>query len=162
MSPARAAVAALLLSVTALAACGSTKENTVTPDEAVARVAAYAQEAFGQLPAGATLKQTLHTPDVPCDDGDDTVFVETRYDVAFDENWPVDESMTKLADYWTANGYRIVRDDRDSADFPELVVERKTDGFHIGYLIVHAAGGKVTAQLLSSSPCYEPGPADGA
>ena len=128
----------------------------MTKDQAVARVAERAQEAFRHLPPGATLKQTLHTPDLPCDNGDDRVFVETRYDVVFPPAWPVEQSMTMLADYWAGAGYRVVRDDRTSADLPELVVEKADDGFRVGYLINRGSGGKATARLLSSSPCIRP------
>lgn len=155
MHPVRAASVILsgLLAVVLGAGCDSAKETTVTKDQAVARVAERAQEAFRQLPPGATLEQTLHTPDLPCDDGDGRVFVETRYDVVFPATWPVDQSMTVLADYWTGNGYRIVRDDRASTELPELVAEKTSDGFRIGYLINHGADGRATARLLSSSPC---------
>jgi hypothetical protein len=99
------------------------------------------------------MKQRLHTPDVPCDNGDDSTFVETAYDVLFDDGWPAERSMNDLAAYWTGNGYQVVRDDRASTSAPELVVEKKDDGFRVGYLLVHADDGKTRATLRSSSPC---------
>ena len=152
----RPVAAALALVLLAGACTDSPKESTVTKDEAVARVAERAQEAGQQLPPGAKLEQNQAIDDMPCDDGHDSTFVEYRYNVAFPADWPVDQSMTKLADYWLANGYTIVRDDRDRGRIPELVVEKKTDGFRIGYLINHNTDVKVNARILSSSPCIRP------
>jgi hypothetical protein len=154
MRPSRTllAVAALLL----VGACSdSPKESDVTKEDAVARVAQRAQDAEKALPPGGKLVLADSEPDVPCDDGHDRTFVENRYNVDFPKDWPVDQSMTALADYWAANGYKIVRDDRAGTQIPELVVEKEADGFRIGYLINHNPDGLVNARILSSSPCLD-------
>ena len=144
------AVAALLL----VGACSdSPKESNVTKDEALTRVAERAQEAGQHLPPGAKLVLQQSVPNIPCDNGDDRIFVENSYNVDFPKDWPVDQSMTTLADYWAANGYKIVRDDRAGTQIPELVVEKEADGFRIGYMINHNPDGLVNARILSSSPC---------
>lgn len=151
---------AALLTAALTAGCGTTtettkaettKETAVTRDEAVARVDARAQEAFQHLPPGATLKQKNHLPGVVCGDGRLT-FVETDYDILFKPGWPVEQSMQSLADYWSGNGYTIVQDDRDSAEFRQLIVE-KNDRFRVGYQINHQTDDSITASLTSNSPC---------
>jgi len=152
-------LALALATVGALATgCDSTQEPTVTKEEAVQRVAVRAEEALQHLPPGATLKQTLHQDDLACDDQDrdGARFVETNYQVVYPQGWAVDQSMTTLSDYWEANGYEVVRDDRDDASHPELVVEKKADGFRIGYLISRRDNGTADVFLRSSSPCYQP------
>lgn len=141
-----------------LAGCGSAAESGLTSEEAVKRVAARAEEAVAHLPAGASLEQTLHQPDVTCDDHDrdGPVFVETNYRVVYPPGWPVDDTMATISGYWSSHGYRIVRDDRDNATHPELVVEKKDDGFRIGYLISHRANGAKDVFINSSSPCFQP------
>jgi uncharacterized lipoprotein len=158
MSSLRRTVLVLLAAGALLAGCDSTQESTVTKDEAVQRVADRAQEALRQLPAGATLKQTLHQPDLACDDQDrdGAIFVETNYQVVHPQDWPVDQSMATISAYWDGHGYKAVRDDRDDTKNPELVVEKEEDGFRIGYLISHRANGSTDVFLRSSSPCFQP------
>ena len=158
MSSLRRTVLVLLAAGALLAGCDSTQESTVTKDEAVQRVADRAQEALRQLPAGATLKQTLHQPDVTCDDQDrdGAVFVETNYQVVYPQGWPVDQSMATISAYWDSHGYKAVRDDRDDTKNPELVVEKEEDGFRIGYLVSRRANGTTDVFLRSSSPCFQP------
>jgi hypothetical protein len=146
----------LLAAATAvvIAGCGSARENDMTKDEAIARVAQHAQEAFRQLPAGAELTQVQQLDSLPCDDNDDSrVFVETRYKVEAADDWPYEQSMSDIAAWWAANGYTVVRDDRKDALAAELVVENKDDQFHIGYTIVHTPSSGINIQLLSSSTC---------
>ena len=158
MSSLRRTVLVLLAAGALLAGCDSTQESTVTKDEAVQRVADRAQEALRQLPAGATLKQTLHQPDLTCDDQDrdGAIFVETNYQVVHPQGWPVDQSMATISAYWDSHGYKAVRDDRDDTKNPELVVEKEEDGFRIGYLVSRRANGTTDVFLRSSSPCFQP------
>jgi hypothetical protein len=158
MSSLRRTALALLAAGALLAGCDSTQESTVTKEEAVQRVADRAQEAFRQLPPGATLKQTLHTPDLACNDQDrdGAVFVETTYQVMYPKGWPVDQTMATISAYWDSHGYKAVRDDRGDTTHPELVVEKEDDGFRIGYLISHRANGTEDVYLRSSSPCFQP------
>ncbi len=158
MSPARRTALTVIAALTAgalTAGCDTVDQQpTVTKEQAVERVAARAQEAFGQLPAGATLKQTLAQTDLPCENGPKgSTFVETDYAVEYPATWPVEQSMATLSAYWHSNKYKIVRDDRSDDKFPELVVEHPTDGFRIGYLVAHRNNGRIDAILKSSSPC---------
>ncbi|AGZ42808.1 hypothetical protein [Actinoplanes friuliensis] len=160
MSSSRRTVALVLAFLTAgalAAGCDSTQESTVSREEVVQVVADRAQEALQALPAGATLKQRLHQPDLTCNDQDrdGEQFVETNYQVEYPEGWPVDRSMADLSAYWERSGYKIVRDDRNDATTPELVVEKESDGYHIGYLISRRSSGKVDVYLRSSSPCFQ-------
>jgi uncharacterized lipoprotein len=142
----RVAALAVLLLLTA----GCDMQPTVTEPVAIERVAARAQEAFAQLPPGATLRQELHQTNLPCEGG--RTFVETDYDIAFPAGWPVDSAIATLAAYWEKAGYRVVLDERDSAEAPELVVQHPADGFRIGLLVAHD-GAITKATLRSSSPC---------
>lgn len=157
MSPARRTALAVLAALTVgalTAGCDTVDQPTVTKEQAIERVAARAQEAFQQLPSGATLKQTLAQTDLPCDNGPKgRTFVETDYAVEYPPSWPVEQSMATLSTYWTNNKYTIVRDDRQDDKFPELVVEHPADGFRIGYLVAHRDNGRTDAILKSSSPC---------
>ena len=147
-------IVAALVAGALTAGCDSVDQPTVTKEQAVERVATRALEAFQQLPAGATLKQTLAQTDLPCDDGPDgRTFVETDYAVEYPPSWPVEQSMATLSTYWQNSDYRIVRDDRQDDKFPELVVEHPADGFRIGYLVAHRDNGRIDAILRSSSPC---------
>jgi hypothetical protein len=126
----------------------------MTQQQAVERVDALAQEAFQQLPAGATLKQRSSEPEMPCDDGPGgRTFVETDYVIDYPEGWPVQQTMGILGDYWAKNNYKIVRDDRQDDKAPELVVEHPGDAFHIGYLVTYRDNGRIDALLRSSSAC---------
>jgi hypothetical protein len=149
-----AALAAALTAALLLTGCDM--QPSVTKQQAIERVAQRAQEAFAQLPPGATLKQELQQTDLPCDEGKDSAtFVETNYVVEHPAGWPVDESLPLLASYWQKAGYTIVRDDRGDTKLPELVVEHPDDGFRIGYIVAHGDTGVVKATLSSSSPCID-------
>jgi hypothetical protein len=147
-------VAAVLTAGALTAGCDAVQpEPTITKQQAVDRVAARAQEAFQQLPAGATLKLRSNEPDMPCDDGPDgRTFVETDYTIEYPQGWPVQQTMATLADYWTTNGYQTVRDERADATTPGFSVEHP-DGFRIGIQITNRDSGRIDAYLISSSPC---------
>jgi hypothetical protein len=148
-------VVAALTAGTLITGCDNVpSEPTLTKQEAVARVDARAQEAFAQLPTGATLKTRSSKPDLPCDNGPDgRTFVENTYTIDYPQGWPIQQSMTVLAEFWTKNNYKTVRDDRQDDSAPELVVEHPDDAFHIGYLVSYRDNGRIDAVLRSSSTC---------
>lgn len=152
---ARIAVAALTAGAL-LAGCDNVPaEPTVSKQEAVTRVEARAQEAFGQLPAGATLKLRSSRPDLPCEEGSGgRRFVENSYTIDYPEGWPIERSMTVLADYWARSNYKVVLDYRKEKKVPELVVEHPDDLFHIGLLLSYRDNGRVDGVLRSSSTCF--------
>jgi hypothetical protein len=133
------------------AGCDSVQPGpTITKEQAVTRVDARAQEAFRQLPAGATLKPRSSEPDTPCDDG--RTFVENDYTVEYPSGWPVEQAIPVLAGYWTSNDYKTVKDDRDRDKTPAFSVEHP-DGFRIGIRLTCRDSGAIDAFLISSSPC---------
>jgi hypothetical protein len=152
-------VVAALTAGTLITGCDTVpSEPTVTKQEAVARVEARAQEAFGRLPAGATLKTRSSKPDLPCDEGPDgRTFVENSYTIDYPQGWPIEQSLAVLADYWTNSNYTIVRDDRQDTRAPELVVEHPDDAFHLGYLLSYRDNGRIDGILRSSSTCVQGG-----
>lgn len=125
----------------------------ITKDQAIARVDTRAQEAFQQLPAGATLKPRTSEPDMPCDDGPDgRTFVDNDYTIDYPTGWPVEQTISTLAAYWTAQGYKTIKDERTRAKTPAFSAEHP-DGFRIGVLVTYRDNGRIDAILISSSPC---------
>jgi hypothetical protein len=126
---------------------------TVTQQQAVERVAARAQEALQQLPSGAKLKVYSDQPTMPCDDGPKgSTFVETDYTIDYPDSWPVEQTVPTLADYWTKNGYKTVKDERTRKGLPAFSAEHP-DGFRIGIQLTYRDTGRIDAFLISSSPC---------
>ncbi len=124
-----------------------------TQQQAVERVATRAQEAFQQLPAGATLKVDRDEPKMHCDDGPDgRTFVETNYAIDYPEGWPVEQTIPTLADYWTKQGYKTIRDERTRDKLPAYSAE-DAEGFRIGARLTYLDNGRIDAYLISSSPC---------
>jgi hypothetical protein len=152
---AQIAVAALTAGAL-LAGCDNVpSEPTVSKQEAVTRVEARAQEAFAQLPAGATLKLRSSRPDLPCEEGSGgRRFVENSYTIDYPAGWPIGQSLTTLADYWARSNYKVVRDERQDDKVPELVVEHPDDLFHIGYLLSYRDNGRIDGVIRSSSTCF--------
>lgn len=159
MPPARRlahALAAALAAGALTAGCDSSvQQPTMTPSQAVERVAARAQEALRQLPPGATLKAELNQPEIPCDNGGDkSTFAEIDYKIDYPAGWPVAQVIPTLAGYWTKNGYKTVTDKRTDAKTPTLGVEHP-DGFRISASLTYRDNGRIDAYLISSSPCLQ-------
>jgi hypothetical protein len=146
------AAAAALTAGALTAGCDNVKP-ALTQHQAVDRVNARAREAFQQLPAGAALKVRTDEPKMPCDDGPKgRTFVETNYNIEYPEGWPVEQTIPALADYWTKNGYKTVKDERTRDKLPAFSAE-DPDGFRIGARLTYRDNGRVDAYLISSSPC---------
>lgn len=150
----RRTAAALVAAATALTIAGCTGEDktvpsTVTAAQAGQRADQVVQEAFAQLPAGATLKLNDGRDTMSCDDG--RVFAERRYLVVPGAApWPADQAVPKLVAFWQQRGYRTHEDSRTKPT-PRFVAETP-DGY---YAIVEAfdRGSTVDVYLSSSSPC---------
>jgi hypothetical protein len=132
---------------------GCDNESDFSQSQAEERVAVRAQEALRQLPPGATLKVDLSEPKMSCGDGPDSrTFVETDYSIQYPQGWPVEQTVATLADYWTEQGYKTVRDERDRDKLPAFSAE-DPDGFRIGAQLTYRDSGRIDAFLISSSPC---------
>ncbi|GIE34699.1 hypothetical protein Ait01nite_077440 [Actinoplanes italicus] len=132
-------------------------QPTETSAEAVKRVEALVQEAFAQLPAGATLKFSDGSDHGSCDDAESglprgRVFVEKRYNVVprAGGGWPEEQAIPALVAFWEKQGYRVYDDGRDRRD-PKFVVDTP-DGYAV---IVHGydRGDHYDFTLSGSSPC---------
>jgi hypothetical protein len=145
-------IAAALTAGALTAGCDTVEKPAVTQQQAVDRVAARAREALQQLPPGATLKIRSDEPKMPCDDAKGRTFVETDYTIEYPEGWPVQQTIPTLADYWTKNGYKTIKDERTRDKLPAFSVEHP-DGFRIGIQLTYRDNGHIDAYLISSSPC---------
>ncbi|GAB3972337.1 hypothetical protein V1634_07600 [Plantactinospora veratri] len=140
-------------------ACGEDKDvqPTVTAVQAAQRVEELLRETHAQLPPGAELKPFGPSGTLPCDDPTDggpagRIFVEQQYEVVFPADWPTDQAMPRLADYWQQRDYRIVNDLRDHSD-PKLTVEERAEGYRVSITVYNRGPGSVDIYLTGSSPC---------
>jgi hypothetical protein len=150
----------LVAALTTVAACTGGNEAmqpTETSAEAAKRVETLVQEAFAQLPAGATLKFSDGSDHGSCDDAESgaprgKVFVEKRYNVvpAADGVWPEDQAIPTLVAFWEKRGYHVYDDGRDRRD-PKYVVDTP-DGYAV-IVMGYDRGGYYDYTLTSSSPC---------
>ncbi|GIG86625.1 hypothetical protein [Plantactinospora endophytica] len=154
-----ALLAAFLVTGVATSACGGDDDvqPTVTAVQAAQRVEEILRETHSQLPPGAELKPFGNSGTLPCDDPTDggpagRVFVEQQYEVVFPGNWPADQALPKLAEYWQQQDYKIVNDLRDRSD-PRLSVEDPADGYRVSITVYNRAPGSVDIYLIGSSPC---------
>lgn len=144
-----ALIAALSLLTTGCGLMNSTSD--ISRQEAAERVAQRADEAFAQLPPGATLRILLDHPDSRCDEGD-LVFAERQYQIDYPQGWPVDEAVPTLSGYWNGAGYETLRDESSDPKLPNFAAQDQ-DGFRISIEINHRDTGVTDAYLVSSSPC---------
>ncbi|WP_430783843.1 hypothetical protein [Actinoplanes sp. G11-F43] len=123
----------------------------ISRTDAAERVARQAEEAFAQLPPGATLRTLLDHPESKCDEGD-LVFAERQYQIDYPQGWPVARAVPTLAGYWTGAGWETLRDERADPKLPNFAAQ-DPDGFRISIEITNRDSGVVDAYLVSSSPC---------
>ncbi|HEY8533486.1 MAG TPA: hypothetical protein VIL44_06375, partial [Micromonospora sp.] len=110
--------AAIVIGAALIAGCGddSYMQPTMTTAEAEARIEKLIHDAFARLPPGATLIRSWNGG-VPCEDifrglyGKETV--EIHYKIDYSREWPVDEVIPRLVEYWKQQGTTVHRDDRD-------------------------------------------------
>lgn len=154
---------AAITTMLAVAACtGEDKslQPTATKEQAAQRTEELVQEAFAQLPSGATLKLHNSSDESPCDDPTDggpagRVFAERRYLVVppAGGSWPADQAIPALVTFWQQKGYRV-HDDRRTGSYPRYVVET-ADGYSAN-ISTFDRGDHVDVTLSSSSPCVWP------
>lgn len=154
------AAMATILAVSACTGQDRSLQPTVTKEQAAQRTEQLVQEAFAQLPAGATLKLNNSSDESPCDDASDggpagRVFVERRYLVVPPPGgtWPVDQALPTLVSFWEKKGYKVY-DDRRTSSYPKYVVETP-DGYSAN-ITTWDRGDHSDITLSSSSPCVWP------
>ncbi|MEU4422869.1 hypothetical protein AB0F81_19750 [Actinoplanes sp. NPDC024001] len=155
-----ALLVAAVTAVLATAACtgeDKTVQPTQTKAQAAQRVEELIQEAFAQLPAGATLKVNIDVDSAPCDDPTDggpagRVFAEKRYLIVppAGGGWPADRAIPTLAAFWEQKGYRLHTDGRTEPE-PRYSVETP-DGYYVT-LNSWDRGDHLDVSLSSDSPC---------
>lgn len=132
----------------------SNMSNGLNRRQAIERAESHINAAVDQLQPRSALNPLRHLM-FDCDDPDDhgplgRVVVERRFELpaVLAEAGPA--VLDALADYWTGNGYRILRDTRGTPT-PEIAVEAP-DGFRV---IVKTNTLKQLA-ITGSSPCVWP------
>jgi hypothetical protein len=139
--------------------------ETLTENEAVARLEDHLQLAAGQLDPCPRLEPGL-SGTMPCDDPTDggpmgRVFVEAHYMLRGVDPADNRRVFDTLYRFWTEHGYALLQDLRDREKAPQLKVRHADDGFSIS-LRQNLAD---ELKLSGSSPCVWPGgnppPADG-
>ncbi|MFE1165761.1 hypothetical protein [Nocardiopsis sp. NPDC058789] len=136
-------------------------EETITEDEAAAKVDQHIANAVAALPETVELEPLGPVAFASCDDPTDGG-PRGRVTVSLDQ-WlnglPVEENEQNaelLYQYWTANGYRVLRDERP--DKLSIAVENEEDGF----LMSLRASIQGDLSLGASSPCVWPEGTPGA
>ncbi|MEU8238740.1 hypothetical protein AB0C07_10875 [Actinoplanes missouriensis] len=158
----RLLLAAVLLSLLVVtAACkaeeGGDVQPTETKAEASRRVDALVEEAFAQLPPGATRKPNVNVDSVPCDDPTDggpagRIFAERRDLIVPPSGgaWPVTDVFPTLIAFWEQQGYTTRIDGRSERE------PRYSVGTPDGYIVIVNSwdrGDHVDISLGSTSPC---------
>ncbi|MDT0331453.1 hypothetical protein [Nocardiopsis lambiniae] len=154
-------VACLALAVFAMTACNpdtdqeTAMEETMTEDEAAAKVDQHITNAASALPETVELEPLGPVTFASCDDPTDGG-PRGRVTVGQDQ-WlrglPMEENEQNaelLYEYWTTNGYRVIRDERP--DKLSIAVENEEDGFLMS-LRVSIQG---SLSIGASSPCVWP------
>jgi hypothetical protein len=128
-------------------------DDTLTEEQATARLDAHLRAAVGRLRPTPSLEQAFASA-MPCDDPDDggppgRIFIEAHYwlrDVPTERNRQV---FDVLHEYWTANGYGVLSDLRDRPEAPQLKVRHGDDGFSVSLRenLAHEL------RISGSSPC---------
>jgi hypothetical protein len=150
--------AAMMLLTTA---CTGTKEDLRPAEsqaQAVQRVEQLVQEAFAQLPPGATMKVNLNTDAMPCDDPTDggpagRIFAERRYFIVPPSTgtWPkAAEAVPALVGFWQEQGYKVRSDGRNDPE-PRYMVET-ADGYRVTAATWNR-GDHLDLSLGATSPC---------
>lgn len=128
-------------------------QPTQTAAEASQRVQQLVEEAFAQLPPGASLVFNDGSDVGACDGHlQGMVFAEKRYRIVVEpgSNWPADQAIPTLVAFWEKAGYRL-HDDRRQERWPRYVV-RSPDDFSVS-IAGWDRGDHFDYTLSSSSPC---------
>ncbi|MFI1989748.1 hypothetical protein [Actinoplanes sp. NPDC020271] len=151
------AAAVMMLALAACAGKDKDLQPTETKAQAAQRVEELVQEAFKQLPSGATLKVSTDEDSVPCDDPTDggpagRIFAEKAYDIVppATGTWPSNEIIPTLVTFWQQKGYKTRTDDRSKQE-PRYSVETSD-----GYIVLVQSwnrGDHLDYGLSADSPC---------
>ena len=151
-----ALVVASMLSGCGIGTTGETDMNeTITQDRAAEKVREHIERTLTALPDEAELETRRGTLFASCDDatdggpGDRVTVSETFWI----RGLPVEDNeagIERMYEYWTANGYRVLRDERP--DSLSLTVEHEEDSFRVGV----RTSDKGSLSISASSPCVWP------
>jgi hypothetical protein len=130
-------------------------EETITEDEAAEKVREHIDNAMTALPDTAELEERRGTIVAACDDptdggSRDRVTVNERFWV---RGLPVEDNeanIQALHEYWVANGYQVLHDQRPDRMF--LSVQHEEDSFRMS---IRTAGDD-SLTIGASSPCIWP------
>lgn len=130
-------------------------EETMTQEEAAERAREQIDNLMEALPETAQLEERGGPNFAACDDPTDggprdRVTVSDSYWI---RGLPVednDQTIELMYEYWTANGYRVLRDERP--DKPSIAVENEEDFFWMSLRISDEGSLSISA----SSPCVWP------
>jgi hypothetical protein len=130
-------------------------EKTITQDEAAEKINQHVTDAMAALPETVELEPLGPVAFASCDDPTDggsknRVTVSQRHWITGIPAEDNDQNADLLHDYWTTNGYRIIRDERPEK--MSISVESEEDAFKIS-LRVSAQGD---LSIGASSPCVWP------
>ncbi|WP_430782597.1 hypothetical protein [Actinoplanes sp. G11-F43] len=128
-------------------------QPTVSAAEASQRVQQLVEEAFAQLPPGASLVFNDGSDVGPCEGAmQGRVFAEKRYRIVVEpgSDWPADRAIPTLVAFWEKAGYQL-HDDRRQERWPRYVV-RTPDDFSVN-IAGWDRGDHFDYTLTSSSPC---------
>jgi hypothetical protein len=156
-----ATFAVAMTTIALLASCSSPNptdgamKNTITQQEANARVEQYTRDAAAALTPTPRLELLSKFEDSPCDDPTDNgprgrVHVSRSYwlrDIPKDRN---SEVAVSLSQWWQEHNFRITLDKRPQENL--IFAEHNTDGFRMSL----QEGAQGSLSLGTSSPCVWP------
>ncbi|WP_116243837.1 hypothetical protein [Nocardiopsis sp. FIRDI 009] len=161
MNPRTYTICAIALAL-AVSGCGTTgdgstamNETTITQDQAATKVQEHIDAALTALPEEAELETRRGTLFAACDDPTDG---GSRDRVTVSETFwirglPVEDNEANIElmhEYWTGNGYRVMRDERP--DSLSVTVEHEEDSFRVGV----RTSDEGSLSISASSPCVWP------
>lgn len=146
----------LLAIALVVSGCGLSSEGeTMTEDEAAEKVQEHVDGVLAALPEEAEIEARQGPNFAACDDPTDggskgRVTVSETFWV---RGLPVEDNGTNIDlmyEYWTDNGYQILRDKRPEK--MSVTVEHEEDSFRMGVRV----SNKGSLSLGASSPCVWP------
>ncbi|MFB8764854.1 hypothetical protein VSQ99_20480 [Nocardiopsis alba] len=130
-------------------------KETITQDEAAAKVQEHIDGVMSSLPDEAELETRQGMNFAACDDPTDggpkdRITVSERLWI---RGLPTEENEANIElmhDYWSNNGYRVLRDERP--DKPSITVESEEDAFRVSLRV----SDQGSLSIGASSPCVWP------
>jgi hypothetical protein len=133
-------------------------QPTLSLTQATQRVEQYGRDALAHMP-GTPEAGTPNRTSVPSDDPTDggpkgPVDVGDTYRITYGDPRPDNtEVFNRLHDYWTGQGYQVLKDSRSQPRGRLVRVENPHDGFRMG---IEEAAMTPQLTLAVSSPCVWP------